>query len=232
MIDMTTRKRLLATATAALLLSTPALAGDVSPLKVKYSVHSGKEKIGWSKATIEHTPKGKVITITMSVDTEILGIPVAFTTRSSTRYDASDLVTSFTSYSETPRGDVDIEATRKKGGFRVTRTLGEKTEKDWYPEESFDHVSVEPAFLEGEVGVQQKLRVLFTSSGKVRKTTMKILGRETRTILGEDRTVTHYRLKAVKNKLEEWRTDDGIIVKSLISFPLGKLTVKMLKPSP
>ncbi len=70
--------------------------------------------------------------------------------------------------------------------------------------------------------------MLFASSGKVRKTTMQILGRETRTILGKERTVTHYKLKAVSNTLEEWRTDDGIIVKSLISFPMGKLTVKML----
>ncbi len=230
MKGMRTRHRLTAAAAATLLLSTPALAGDIAPLVVKYSVHSNKDKVGWSRATIEQTPGGKVIKIRMSVDTKVMGIQVAFTTRSTASYDKSDRVTSFSSFSETPKGDVEVSAKRKKGGFEVTRTLGESSEKDWYPEESFDHVSIEPAFLEGKVGVKKKLDVLFASSGKVRKTTLKILGRETRTILGEERTVTHYRLKAVSNTLEEWRTDDGIIVRSLISFPMGKLTVKMLEP--
>ncbi len=228
MNGMKTRHRLVLAATAVLLLATPALAGDVSPLVVKYAVHSKGEKIGWSKATIEQKPDGKVITVRLSVDTEIMGMQVAFATRTTARYDADDRVTSFSSFAQTPRGDVQIKAKRKKGGFKVTRSLAEETEESWYPAGSFDHVSIEPAFLQGKVGSKQNLDVLFASSGKVRKTTMQILGRETRTILGKERTVTHYKLKAVSNTLEEWRTDDGIIVKSLISFPMGKLTVKML----
>ena len=228
MIGMKTRLKLTLLSAMLLLLATPVLAGDLSPLVVKYSVHSKSEKIGWSKATIKHTPKGKVIKIRMSADTKIMGVQVSFDSKTSARFDAKDRVTAFSNIAETPKGEVEIEGKRKKGGFTVTRSVAGEKEEHWYPEGSFEHVSIEPAFLEGKVGTKKKLDVLFASSGKIRKTTMKILGREKRLILGEERTVTHYRLKAVGNTLEEWRTDDGIIVKSLVSFPMGKLSVKML----
>jgi hypothetical protein len=217
-------------ATALLLAAAPVVAADASKIVLEYVVKGGDQEIGWSRAVIKDTQKGKTITVTMKVETVILGMDVSLYTKNTARLDASGRAIRFEATHDTPRGRMEVSGKRAKGGFDVTRKTGDKTEKAWVGSSSFDHVSVEPAALEGKVGSSRKTQMLFTTSGKVRKVTIKILGRETRKILGKERIVIHYRLKASTGTLEEWRTDDGIIVKNRFSSPMGKLKVKLVTP--
>jgi hypothetical protein len=181
---------------------------------------------------IQETAKGKHVKFTMNVQAEILGKQVEFKTRNTATYDDTGRALAFSAVHERMGETITVRGQRAKGGFDITRTEGGETEEIRVEPGTFELVSIEPSLASGDVGSKKKARILYTASGKVRKATIRILDRATKLVLGKERTVTHFTVKGSLGTLEEWRTDDGLTLKSRIKTPMGKLLVKLTSPLP
>lgn len=57
--------------------------------------------------------------------------------------------------------------------------------------------------------------------------TIWILGREKKKIQGDPVMVTHYRIKTSGGKVEEWRHENGTILESVLTTPIGKILIRL-----
>ncbi len=222
--------RVIACLVLALVLATAFVqaAGDTSQV-LDYTVKAKGEKIGWSKAVIEDTPEGRVVNVKVKIATEVLGQTVSMITGMKTVYDSKGLVSFFSSRSESPKGKLEIEAKRlKSGAYEIVRTKDGEAEKLVVSAKSFDVVSVDPAIFAGEVGSKKKMRMLFTSSGEIRKVSVTVLDRKEKLVMGETTTVTHFKVKGTKGTVEEWRTPNGVLLRSNVGTPLGKIVIQLM----
>lgn len=208
-----------------------AAAGDSQVLK--YSVTVKGEKVGWSRAVVKDTSQGKVVNVIVKMKTKVLGQDFSMHTTMKTRYDDDGRAAYFESMHDSPRGQYEVTGKMtSSGGYEVVRVDKDgKTEKKTLSAKSFDVVSVEPALYDGSVGSKTKKKVLFTSSGEVKKVTVIVMGRSEKEVMGETTTVTHVKVKGFTGSTEEWRTEEGVMVKSRISTPLGKIVVRLLGQS-
>ena len=195
-----------------------------------YDVEMKGEKAGTSQAVIIDTAAGRRLEIRTEVKTTYMG--VAFEMRSTTiiDYDLDRTALSFDIDNTKPTGDIRVTGQRSSSGWDIVRIQGKKTKKVHIEHGSYDRVSIEPGLYGGEVGSKIKARVLLAGQGKVVKATISILGRETRKVLGRDQSVTHFRIKTSAGTIEEWRLEDGVILKSKVKTPVGDILIALREP--
>jgi hypothetical protein len=91
-----------------------------------------------------------------------------------------------------------------------------------------DCVSPEPALWSGPVGSTKNIRLLFAARGEVGSAAVSIIGREKKVLFGREAQVTHYQIKGALGSVEEWRPDDGALIRSNVSAPIDKITLELL----
>jgi hypothetical protein len=176
---------------------------------------------------LEDVGKGQKLTLETKITTTLWGAAVEMTNRSVIHYDGQGRCTSFDIRHEKPTGKVHSTGERAKGGWDITIEEDGKKRTVRVEDDSYDRVSVEKGLWAGKPGTKVKKRVLFAGQGKVKKATIMILDRKTKTVLGEETEVTHFKIKSGYGTVEEWRTSAGIIVKSRVYTPLGKILIKL-----
>jgi len=172
-----------------------------------------------------------VVTIGMKAEMELFGKPMEMSSTIKQEFDADGKLVSFSSLKDGPKGKSKMSGElRDDGGYEITRKEKGKTEKVTVSPDEYDFHSSDPRMYAGKVGSKNKYTVLALGAGEVRKVTVKILGRETREIGGKQVEVTHFVAKGMDGSMEEWRMDDGVLLKSKIKTPIGKIIVELEEP--
>jgi hypothetical protein len=215
---------------AVLLVSTPAAPeSESTPTVLVYEASMDDEVVGWARAVHRNEAGGTSVRVTSSVKTSVLGIPVEIGTDSRVEYDGEHRAGWFDIEHEKPTGDIHVTGERTAEGFVMTRVRGGDADEVFVSHEEYDHVSVEPTLWQGEVGSKEKARVLFAGKGEVGKATIRILDRQERTVLGREQTVTHVRISSSAGRVDEWRLDGGIMVRSVLKTPIGRIFIELAK---
>lgn len=227
---MPMRSRLAVVLSLAVLTAAGALLAS-STLVLDYDVSMHGEKAGTSRAVIDDSASGRRLEITTEVETTFMGKKVQMTSRSVVNYDKDKRATSFDIRYEKPTGNIYAKGKRSNSGWDITRKEGKKKKKIRIEDDTYDRVSLEPSLYAGEVGSTTKVRVLFAGKGKVKKATIIILGHKTKKVLGHETGVTHFRIKSGYGSVEEWRMDSGVILRSKVKTPIGKILIVLKGPA-
>ncbi len=230
MIDRRRHRILLVLPVLLLALAPLVVAGTATRLVLDYSVKMNGEPVGTSTAVLEDTADGRTLTLETAIKTTFMGAKVEMGGTTLVRYDADGRALSFDIEHYKPGEKVHATGSRSDGGWDIERTQGKKTKKVRIEESEYDRVSIEKALYEGEVGTKKKVRVLFAGQGKVKKATISILGREEAHVMGRDTSLVHFKIKSSNGTVEEWRLDDGILVKSRVHAPIGKILITLKDP--
>lgn len=206
------------------------VAETATRLVLDYSVKMNGEPVGTSTAVLEDTAGGRTLTLETTIKTTFMGAKVEMGGTTLVRYDADGRALSFDIEHYKPGEKVHATGSRSDGGWDIERTQGKKTKKVRIEKSEYDRVSIEMALYEGEVGTKKKVRVLFAGQGKVKKATISILGREEAHVMGRDASLVHFKIKSSNGTVEEWRLDDGILVKSRVHAPIGKILITLKDP--
>lgn len=216
---------------ALLLAGAPlALAGTVSSLVLEYSVKMGGTSVGTSKAVLDDTATGRILKLETEVETTFMGAKVKMGGKTIVKYDAKGRALSFDIEHHKPGEKIHARGVRADDGWNIERKKGKKTKKVRIEDSQYDRVSIEKGLYAGEVGSKVKVRVLFAGQGKVKKATISILEREDAHVLGRDASLVHFKIKSSNGTVEEWRLDDGVLVKSRIHSPIGKILITLQDP--
>ncbi|MBW2262858.1 MAG: DUF3108 domain-containing protein [Deltaproteobacteria bacterium] len=204
-----------------------ALAETASKLVLEYSVKMNGESVGTSKAVLEDSASGRVLTLETKIKTTFMGMKVDMGGTTLVKYDGNGRALSFDISHHKPGQKIHATGSRSDGGWDIERKKGKKTKKVRIEDSEYDRVSIEKALYAGKVGTKKKVRVLFAGQGKVKKATISILGREDAHVMGRDASLVHFKIKSSNGTVEEWRLDDGILVKSRIHSPIGKILISL-----
>ena len=205
-----------------------AVAGAASKLVLDYSVKLDGDSVGTSKATLEYTDGGSTLKLVTRIKTTFMGAKVEMGGTTLIEYDDKGRALSFDISHYKPGEKVHATGSRTDGGgWDIERKKGKKTKKVRIEDSEYDRVSIEKALYAGEVGTKKKVRVLFAGQGKVKKATISVLGREDAHVMGRDASLVHFKIKSSNGTVEEWRLDDGVLVKSRIHSPIGKILIKL-----
>ena len=198
-----------------------ALRAEDEPAKktLKYRVLMKGKKVGWANAFVSTSQENVKLTLKWKVKTKLAGMTVEMSTKTVVKYDDKKKVTYFNIQGERPTGKVHTVGKRTNAGYKITKYDGDKAEETFIDHKSYDCVSLEPGLWSGKVGSKKKLRLLFAAKGEV--------GTATVTVLGRDAQVTHYKVKASLGSIEEWRQDDGVLIKSIMKAPFGKIIIEL-----
>jgi len=207
-----------------------ALRAEEEPAKqtLKYKVLMKGKKVGWANAFIDTSPEFVKVTLIWKVKTKLAGMDVKMSSKTVAKYNAKRKVTYFDIQGERPAGTVHTVGKRSGGGYSITKYNGDKSEQIFIDDKSYDCVSLEPALWSGPVGSTKKLRLLFAARGEVGSAAVSIIGREKKVLFGREAQVTRYQIKAALGSVEEWRLDDGVLIRSNVSAPIGKITIELL----
>lgn len=203
-------------------------AEEPSKKTLKYRVLMKGKKVGWANAFVDTTAKNVKLTLKWKVKTKIAGIAVEMSSRTVVKYNDKKEVTYFNIQGERPTGNIHTVGKRSAKGYTITKHEGDKTKEIFVDHKSYDCVSLEPDLWSGKVGSKKAMRLLFAAKGEVGKATVSILGREKKTLPDGETRVTHYKVKASLGSIEEWRRDDGVLIKSVLTAPLGKIIIELL----
>jgi len=202
--------------------------GETVKQTLKYKVLMKGKKVGWANAFIDTAPDFVKVTLTWKVKTKVAGVDVKLGSKTVARYNAKKKVTYFDIQGERPAGTVHTVGKRSGGGYSITTYDGGKAEQIFIDDKSYDCVSLEPALWSGPVGSTKKLRLLFAARGEVGSAAVSVIGREKKHLFGREAQVTHYKIKAPLGSVEEWRLDDGVLIRSYLSAPIGKIIIELL----
>jgi len=216
---------------ALLLAGAPlALAGTASKLQLDYAVEFKGESAGTSRAVIESTPGGSTLKLETKIETTFMGAQVKMGGSTLVEYDGEGRALSFDIEHYKPGEKFHTTGSRSDGGWDIEHIKGKKTKKLRIEDSAYDRLSIEKALYAGEVGSKEKVRVLIAGQGKVVKATISIISRKSTHALGRDASLVHFKIKSSNGTVEEWRLDDGILVKSLVHAPIGKILITLEDP--
>lgn len=218
-------RRAVTLAALAFLVASAAVLG--SELVLDYSVSVDGAPAGTSQAVIKDKGKGRILTITTRIKTTFMGAVIKMSSKSRVRYDSNGRATAFDIHNKKPTGNIHVTGKRSGEGWDIERTTGKKTRTIRIEDGTYDRVSLDADLWSGEVGSKAKIRVLMAGQGKVTKATVSVISRKKVQVLGREAEVTRFRIKSPAGSVEEWRLDDGIIMKSKIKTPVGKILVKL-----
>jgi hypothetical protein len=207
-----------------------ALRAEEEPAKktLKYKVLMKGKKVGWANAFIDTLPDFVKVTLTWKVKAKVAGMDVKMSSKTVAKYNAKRKVMYFNIQGERPKGTIHTVGKRSGNGYSITTVDGDKSKQIFIDDKSYDCVSLEPALWSGPVGTTKKLRLLFAARGEVGSAAVSIIGREKKTLFGREAQVTHYKIKAALGSVEEWRLDDGVLIRSYLSAPVGKITIELV----
>jgi hypothetical protein len=196
---------------------------------LKYSVTMDGQGIGSSKAVIEETGEGMVVTFGMKADVDVFGHSVKISSKLKHKFDVDGDLEKFAVAREGPMGKRKVKGERMgDGGYEITHKQKGKPKTTIIGPDEFDFHSADRRLFEGEVGSKHEYAVLVLGLGEVREVKVKILDREKRTVKGEQVDVVHFKAWGMEGSAtEEWRTEHGVLVKSIIKTPLGKIVVEL-----
>jgi hypothetical protein len=187
---------------------------------LKYKVLMKGKKVGWANAFVNTSPETVKLTLKWKVKTKFAGMAVEMSSKTVVKYNAQGKATYFNIQGERPAGKIHTVGKRSGKGYKITKYDGDKSEETFIDHKSYDCVSLEPALWSGKVGSKKNMRLLFAAKGEVGSATVTVMGREAQ--------VTHYQVKAPLGSIEEWRQDDGVLIKSIMKAPLGKIIIELI----
>ena len=85
------------------------------------------------------------------------------------------------------------------------------------------------SFLEGMNDALQDFERSLLREVEEEYPTIWILGREDKVLKGHETTVTHFKIKTGIGHVQEWRTSENVMLKSIWKTPIGKIVIKLTK---
>ncbi|MFH1435268.1 MAG: DUF6134 family protein [Pseudomonadota bacterium] len=195
----------------------------------KYTLISNDKKVGHGKAVATDWEAGVKVRVTSRFEAKVLGVEVKVDSKTFIKYNHERRLTYYDIYSEGTLGTGRVVGKRKGKGWDIKRTEKGKTKSIRIEDKDYEQNTYEPSLWSGKVGSKKTMIMFMAGQAKVNKATITIIGREKAVVQGHETNVTHYKVKGPKGEVEEWRTDEGPLVKSIINSKLGEVKVRLVE---